>query len=504
MFVDRRKELKILEKMKDGLKRGERENIALIGSRRIGKTELLLKFKNTASDKETIIPYINVQRVGNIDSFVFLYLKELLFDIGKRAGEIKSKIEIADLEDIIVLATKLKIDAEVRKIISKKGIDALDLLLEIQETILEKTGFFCIFLLDEFQYVENFGEEFLEVMRSIVEKQKKIAYIVTGSSVSLMEKILSRSKEPFFAQFRRIYLRGLLKQDAKELARVFLKRHELGIDDMENNVIYKLSGGHPFYTVSICRRLVEEFDEVNMDRIMYAFLKETLSPEGDICLVLDYIYNESLSRAYKGKEHRQILLTLAKKDGLTLSDVSRTVGKTSGEVSNYLKVLLKTDLLVKEDGRYYFKDPLLRFWLAETYLGISREDLKQKDVREKLIKDLEEKFQRVSSELGRAKEYEIKDRLMDEFNLELGRYISQDGKIEFDLLGKKNGVYHIFEVKWREKPSDYRDVKNFLKKVKNSVFSDENKILYFVSKHGFTSEAEELAQKNSIKLIEKI
>ncbi|PKP56897.1 MAG: ATPase, partial [Candidatus Altiarchaeales archaeon HGW-Altiarchaeales-2] len=52
---------------------------------------------------------------------------------------------------------------------------------------------------------------------------------------------------------------------------------------------------------------------------------------------------------------------------------------------------------------------------------------------------------------------------------------------------------HIIEIKWRNKTVDYEDVQNFLNKVSRSGF--KNAKLYFVSKTGYTKEAEALMKK---------
>lgn len=384
-------------------------NLAIIGNRRIGKTELLLEFKSKfQKNRKLIIPYLNVQRVGDINSFIFSYYRELLFEIGQKKGLIANKINLSTWEDILVLSAKLNLDDITEKLKRENGIDALSLLFESQEKILQRIGFISVFLLDEFQYSQNFGIRFFEVMRGIVEKQKKSAFIVTGSSISLMENIFSQSKEPFFAQFRRLYLGPLQKQDCIELAKTLLEKHELNIDLPSSTELFRLTNGHPFYVVSICRRIIEAFDDVNIDKISYAFLEETLSPTGDIYLVLDYIFNESLSRAYKGEFHRQILLTLAQTQGLTLTEIAQKLCKPSGEVSNYMKILLKTDLLVREKNNYYFRDPLLAFWLKNTYLGVNDAELEKETVRKNLILELTEKYLKLASELGKSKEYEFK------------------------------------------------------------------------------------------------
>jgi DNA-binding transcriptional ArsR family regulator len=205
-----------------------------------------------------------------------------------------------------------------------------------------------------------------------------------------------------------------------------------------------------------------------------------------------------LSRAYKGKAHREILLSLAKEHGLTLSEIARRIGKPSGEVSNYLKALLRTDLIIKEDDKYYFRDPILRFWLAETYLGAGRTKLTNKVIAEQLIHDLQEKYLAASAELGKAKEYEMKVKLEARYEIKLENY-PEEG--EFDLVGKKNGTAYIFEIKWRNKPVDFNQIHDFFTKVGKSKFAKEEKRLFIVSKEGFTKNAELFGKKHGIEML---
>ena len=504
MFVNRVKELQILKAVAEGIHKHDRMNVAIIGNRRIGKTELILEFKRKWQDKKgIIIPYLNVQRVGDINSFVFSSFRELLFEIGRKKGFVTNKIDVGTWDDILILSVKLNLEDVVEKLKSVEGINALAFLFESQECVCEKTGFVSVFLLDEFQYIENFGKKFIEVMRSIVEKQEKNAYVVTGSSISLMEKIFSKSEEPFFAQFRRIYLGPLHKQDSKKLAKFFLEKHDRYLQNISANELFRLTSGHPFYVISLCRRLIEDFDTVDVEKIRYAFLEETFSPKGDIYLVLDYIFNESLSRAYKGELHRQILLILAEKQGLTLTEIAGELGKPSGEVSNYMKVLLKTDLLLREGNNYYFRDPLLAFWLKNTYLGIGDNELEKMVVRDNLISDLTERYLKVSSELGKSKEYEFKVLLEKKLGMRLDRYASSDGQIEFDLVGKKKNMVYIFEIKWRNRSASIKDVRSFIDKVRQSTFASQKKKLFVLSKSGFDHKAVMMAKKHNIICLDK-
>jgi len=485
MFVDRRRELRILHSAYNSLKKGEKINIAIIGPRRIGKTELLLKFKEEAHG---VIPYLNLQRTGSVGSFMFAYTRELLYEMARTKGLKVERTHLLEWDNLLILATKLGVEGEIKAI--KNG--TLETLFEVQETILDKLGEHAVFILDEFQEVKNFPS-FLEVMRSITEKQKRVAYFISGSAVRMMEEILS-PEEPFFGQFRRIYLSCLPKEDTFELAKTILKNAEVRYTTSAFEAIYKFTAGHPFYVHAVCRRIIEEgFERAGKKEVEHAFLTELLTESGDIYMHLDYVFNESLSRAYRGATHREILLILAREEGLRLSEIAKRLGKPTGEVSNYLKFLLRTDIIIREDGRYYFTDKLMRFWLAKTYLGITELELRREKLREELIKELEEKFMKAKTELGLTGEAWVRERLRIFLNLDFKPY--KRGDVEFDgvAFGEKP---HVLEVKWRNRPASYRDVKKFVDKVQKE-FGDAK--MFFFSKTGFTDKALELCRKLDVK-----
>ena len=57
--------------------------------------------------------------------------------------------------------------------------------------------------------------------------------------------------------------------------------------------------------------------------------------------------------------------------------------------------------------------------------------------------------------------------------------------------------------KWRNKPSGYKDIENFIEKIEKSEFSKEKKKLFFVSKSGFTSSGLKLAKSKNINALDK-
>ena len=65
-----------------------------------------------------------------------------------------------------------------------------------------------------------------------------------------------------------------------------------------------------------------------------------------------------------------------------------------------MKPLLKLDIIIKNDKRYYFRDQVLRFWLAKTSLGKSHDMISDTEIAENFISNLKERYLKKSSEYG--------------------------------------------------------------------------------------------------------
>lgn len=81
------------------------------------------------------------------------------------------------------------------------------------------------------------------------------------------------------------------------------------------------------------------------------------------------------------------------------------------------------------------------------------------------------------------------------FGFEFKQHLKDN--IELDAVGFDKGRYHIVEIKWRNKATGYKDIINFMKKTKGF---DPVK-LYFISRSGFTKQAESLLNEKNIDVI---
>jgi len=454
MFVNRRKELKILGEALTLFKSKKKMPMAIIGLRRIGKTELIQKFREKR--RGILMPYLNLQgSTSSPETFTQDFYLSLLEEIA--AYKKISFVPIGSKREKIISLSSILGEDNYRRSIdllntieSKDYNEMLKTAFRIPETLAEDTGTGIIFFLDEFQDLEElnnyqFGDVF-KVMRSVVEKQRNVMYITSGSIISFMERLIRDSREPFFNQFRMLRLSYFTKEDSLILIKGLMKDYPISEDSML--LLFRYTLGHPFYITAACERIVIESNgKIDENLVRYSIMNETLDKNGKINILFGYIFEESLKKAKRRGYLQNILMILAEDEGLNLTRISEILRKPTGQVSNYMKSLLRTDIVFEQGKRYFYRDPLFRFWVAKTQLGKDLEIKRGAKYVDDYLDELKEKYLRASSELGKAKEYEFKAKLEDRFKIKLKNYQSKDGQIEFDLVGRKDNLWYIFEIK---------------------------------------------------------
>ncbi len=498
----------VLNAYKERCELGDRINIALFGLRRVGKTELYLKFRELNKNKGPVIPYLNLQRiVPDVANFSRHFCAQLLRAFASRKEEVG---ETHTMEDLLLLASKLG-DVEAREIknlanlLARRKIDAdaiLNLTFSLPQRIADEHDIKIIFILDEFQEILNVHRDVLKIMRGVTEKQARVSYWVAGSVFSLFEEIFG-FKNPFFGQFKRMELENFDRPSSYELLESLLS---FDLFDIHKRTIYNFTGGQPYYITAVCERLIQEYavtKEIDEEVVRFSIAQELFGETGKINEHFEYFLDVSLSKFTNKDIYKKILFYLAEKPA-NLTNVSSHLLKPSGEVHTYMKALLRTDLVIKEDKVYRIREPLFAFWIRRIYLGLEKDALLEKETVKKILADLEEKYLWASSELGRAKEYEVKAKLEEMLGVKLENRVSEDGQLEFDLAGERENTAYIVEIKWRNSPASYKDMDKFLEKVKSSKFASKNKKLYFVSRGGFTEQASKLASKFDVELLRKI
>ncbi|MBW2309868.1 MAG: ATP-binding protein [Deltaproteobacteria bacterium] len=530
-FTNRHRILETLRVNLQGILKGRGNNLALLGPRRIGKTMVLRKFLEGILQEEGVLPvYIHME--GMIASPVFFALKYSASIINAYAMKIGIAMSDEALLDPVFLASeaqKLKNSAIQR--VSKITLEEwartaqnearlFQEAFELSENLAQEEALRVIVILDEFQELKRLDgfpqiRDSLGLMRSITERQIKTSYIVSGSLISLMEMMFKEGGQPFFAQFQIERIGSFTKEDSVELATKIFHWEEVGFTDKVLDNVFQLTMGHPFYVTviseraaALSRRLGKKIDRSTVQR---AFIEEVLNPDGRIYLISDYIYRTSLAKVKGGLTLVTTLQALAHEDGLTMSEIARRIRKKTGEVNIYLKSLLESDLIIKGEDRYFFRDPVLKYWLAQVALGKDTELTLRPVVLNDLIQELEERFHRASSQLGIAVESQIRE-MMSKFKgqrvaggllgtnrtivlpvfKEIKEYSSRNGNVQVDALAKNKETWAV-EIKWSNRRSNKADMARFYQST--SSLADRH---WFISRSGFADAAVAFAREHDV------
>lgn len=543
-FTDREDALAMLGSNVTSIRKGTGENLAIVGLRRIGKTELLRKFRERHPGD--LIFSLDIQKiVSSPEIFATRYMGSILHQFAQLKG--RSFMESFDLVELLGLAGDFgrPVAGEIQKLASELGKAKPDIhslfsyALQFPESIAKLAEQPVVVCLDEFQDLlglESFRElkNVLGIFRSIVSEQENVKYIVAGSATRLMEKIFKDPSQPFFLQFRIINLEPFSREHCYELSGKIFDTEEQSFEDEILPQIYRLSFGHPFYITAICLQAVilsrrYQKKKIDRDLLNAAFLEETLSDHGRINLLCNYVYNTSLERVVGGNTLRSILLVLAAEEGLTLTEIANKIKRHTGPVSGYLKSLLASDLIVEDKGRFFFHDPILRFWLAKTALGMDVDYTVDLEVIRKLSQELEQKFLQASGQASLYFESHVREICrnfkgqilpghlfgvrgevtvptgpkVEKFEVydESGEVHGHPASIEVDLYLRDSQCW-VGEIKHENRIVTIPDIKLLLRK---SSFLEKNQHLkvdrlWFIALRGFKKDAREFASKNQIYL----
>jgi hypothetical protein len=199
--------------------------------------------------------------------------------------------------------------------------------------------------------------------------------------------------------------------------------------------------------------------------------------------------------------------------GLTLTALSRLLKRPTGQTRTLLRRLMEVDLVTQQGNLYDFRDPGMKLWAAYYYQGLELPAVPRKEILDQLVAEVSQRYQRISSELGHARESQIRESMRhfagqvvdgSLFGLEgaftLPRFTSvtpyQSPEIELDALAENNELW-VVEVKWRNEPASRKEVETFRKKA-DTVLQNRRPRLWFVSKAGFRESAMRFAREKGI------
>lgn len=523
LFTDRERELDLLQGATASLADGRPRHLALFGLRRIGKTLLLLEHAARLLEKSPKGPvrpiYMNFEElVTSPELFSRRYVGLVTFwALTQGSGEIEAFLTPTAL--LGGPAAGLRSVAQTLAAMETARDDPatqVTLALDFPDKLAEELDCRLLLLLDEFTELTVLGNypsvrRPVHLFRAAMQRHGRLGYVIAASAISAMGKMVQDGRSPLFLQFELVEVSRFPPDATLALGERILgstPSPEVG------RRLHQLSGGHPFYVHAVATRLLNlgrAPSDIEPDDVLQAFVLEALSRTGQIYNYCRYLYDISLRRARGYGILKAILQVLAEEEGLTLSDLARRIRKTAPTTRGYLRALQEVDLIVEDEGKYYYRDAVLRYWAAYATRGVEVDPFASRTALTPLLSDLEARHSRLATELGLAKKSQVRELLRrlagqqvdgallgasDLIRLpafvRVAPYRSPDGRVEVDALAEDDERWAV-EIKWRGKATGEKELVALLEKAQALDARP-----WFVSRSGFAPAARVYASEHEI------
>jgi hypothetical protein len=211
------------------------------------------------------------------------------------------------------------------------------------------------FLFDEFLDIRTF-ESFpglRHVQRDLIERLAASAngFVLASRFTARAHRLLRDAP----ARFEVIHVSPMTVDDARGLARQHNAADPLTPSQLA--AVVALGGQRAAYAAILLDALLQH--PASRRRPLDA-LAATMSPGGPLAARCRESYEFRLHRARGYGALKAILGILADEEGITLTEISRRLGRTPGSTKDYLSWLEDVDLVTMQRKRYVFDDPVLR------------------------------------------------------------------------------------------------------------------------------------------------
>ncbi len=369
-FFDRRDELRQLHEMIDKLRAGAPSWIAIIGTRKVGKTSLVLELERTAGEDVAFV-VIDAENERPLSREIYrtyaLRSADAIFgDAVPASLEVAARTN-ADYVGVLyeserVRALSRDLQAVLRSLPDQPMEPAfVRLCLDLPERLAHELDRHVVVAFDEFQELsflagKRQGDPF-PVMRSTWQRHQRVAYVISGSGRKMLEDMVTQRHSPFFQHFSIMYLEPFSRPDAIELLESGSPSEGRIERDLAESAVDAI-GTHPFYLQLLGEEILRYEPPYDGRTLKSAIQSLLFSRTGRLSLYFLNLYDKIVGQS---SQLAAVLNVLAKGPS-RVTDIAENISIRTGEVSRYIERL--NDAVEKiEDGRYQIGDPTFALWL---------------------------------------------------------------------------------------------------------------------------------------------
>jgi AAA+ ATPase superfamily predicted ATPase/cold shock CspA family protein/Tfp pilus assembly protein PilF len=343
--------------------------MGIFGLRKVGKTSLLKEIELRSTEFGDIVVYMDLLRVpSDVSNVRWIYwrLADLLYERVKKTtlpsfrwkfgGQFDNFLDVpADFP----VATAFDADlTSIFKVIKKgitdpkpKVVILLDEIERLLPTSLGKEGFVGFF-------------DFFSYLRGVTQENNNFVVIVTGANASISEEAQFNGRDnPVFNFFKETYIQLLELSEVSTMLKELGKGMGIRFSQDAIELIYSLTGGHPFFARQLCSFVASRFadrplqvNSKNVNDLIDQYLEYSGKDFSEIMSRLDRDY----------PNERDACISLAKAGGSL--PIDKLLETNSNEKVN-LKHLNGYQMIRIQDDQVSLSMDLLRRWIIKDFFA---------------------------------------------------------------------------------------------------------------------------------------
>ena len=359
-FCDREQETIFLKKQ---IENGR--NVALISSRRLGKTGLIHHFFTQQEVTENYYTFF-------VDIYATSSLTEFVYFLGKAIYEELKPKKTQWAERFFNIISSLRVGFKLDAITGEPTFDVgLGDIQSPQTTLdeifqyLEAADKPCIVAIDEFQQIGNYAEKNVEaLLRTKIQQSTNASFIFSGSKRHTMSNMFNSASKPFYQSAITMPLAPIPIDVYTNFASQMFEMYDKNVSQQLIETVYKQFEGYTWFVQMIMNELfalTSTHELCDIDKLEIARKNIIQSQENT--------YKEILSKL---SSKQKILLQAIAKEGVAEGITSAKFIKrynlsSASSIQAALKPLLENDLLTQNENRYRVYDYFFADWLKTEF-----------------------------------------------------------------------------------------------------------------------------------------
>jgi AAA+ ATPase superfamily predicted ATPase len=357
-FADRRGEIKELKREMINL-----NHVFLVSPRRFGKTCLLLNLIETLKRNAMACTYIDLNAFPDIKSFASALAshtsealetnKDKLLKIFSGFQQLRPKVTV-EPDGTISAGLELAIEEK----------DALSALLEGMrhtEKLAVNKKKKLVVIIDEFSDLEKYNGQAIEkALRSEIQKQTHIGYILSGSEESVMLSMIRDRKRAFYKLGRIMELGPIKRKAYAKFILGWLNKGGFTINDDDLQRVFEIGNEVPYNIQRLCN-------------VMWDYAGETKAINTALIEKLPVIIAQQDSPHYEmlwrsASQPQKMLLIALSKDQAAKPfskdfQLKHGIGPSSSIKASFDSLVKKGILFKSLRGNYHFVDRFMPYWI---------------------------------------------------------------------------------------------------------------------------------------------